>query len=242
MKTRRAIALLTYLILLNTMNAKAALISATDLWDVSDSNNGTTVTNDSGMKWRNGTSSSLNMFGGTGGVESANAIFKDVLNEPLLPTVPEGFVHFVEWNTGSQIDLHRFNLVAKHDGTTTPPGRAFKHFTLYSGDGSGNWITIYDADTFALYGQAVNYVDSRFLELEVDLAAPIISRYFRAEFIQAAPKPANAHFAQGPRIFELDGYNTFADGTTFSAVPEPTTLALLGLGLAGVGFSRRKTT
>ena len=111
-----------------------------------------------------------------------------------------------------------------------------------TGDGSGNWTSIYEVDTLALYGQGENYTQFNFLELEVDLNL-VSAQYFRAEFTQAAPKPSNAHFAQGPRILELDGYSTFKDGTTTQNVvsaPEPTTFVLLSLGLFGFGFNKRK--
>ena len=82
------------------------------------------VTGDSGMA---GSTDADNMFGcGCGGAEGTNAIFKDILNGAV---VPEGYIHWVEWETASVVDLRRFNLEAAHDGTSIPPARPLSILT-----------------------------------------------------------------------------------------------------------------
>lgn len=117
--------------------------------------------------------------------------------------------------------------------------RAFDHFQLYVGDGSGNWTSIFDLDNITSYddynGPTYNLWYQ--MELAVNLTGPVVGQYFRAEFTQASWSSSTA---VGPRICELDGYDTYLDGSTTDPVPEPATMLLLGSGLVGLAGFRRK--
>jgi len=199
-------------------------ISSTDLWDI---NSGATMDATSGvMNYRSSWKSDIrDMFGGAFAViEANNTIFKDYMSpQNVGGSVPAGFTHFVEWSTTSAVTLRSFALHAFNEGMGR---RAFNHFALYTGDGVGTWTSIYNASP--IYNGT--------LEIAVNLT-PTTAQYFRAEFVQA---PWSSSTAVGPRIQELDGFDTFLDGST-GGVPEPATLVLFGLGLAGLGCSRRKT-
>ncbi len=213
------------------INAMAVPYSYSDLWDVS---NGVTINSTSGVLnynsvWR---SDIRDMFGSNYGYpEPGNTIFKDYMSPGLSGgNVQAGYTHFVEWNTSSLVTLRSFALHASNEpsgGNTGMLRRAFSQFRLFTGDGAGNWTTIYDTGPGFTYEGA--------LEIATDITA-ISAQYFRAEFVQAS---WNDPRAVGPRIVELDGFSTFLDGSTGN-VPEPATLALMGLGLAGVGFRRKK--
>jgi len=199
-------------------------ISSTDLWDI---NNGATMDATSGvMNYRPSWKSDIrDMFGGAFAViEPTNTIFKDYMSPGYVGgSVPAGFTHFVEWSTPGAVTLRSFALHVQNEGMDR---RAFNHFALYTGDGAGTWTSIY----------SVSPVYSGFFEIAMDIT-PTTAQYFRAEFVQA---PWSSAAAVGPRIRELDGFDTFLDGGTGS-VPEPATLVLFGLGLAGLGWSRRRT-
>ncbi|GEM_PF-1240990 len=219
--------------------------STTDLWDISQ---GSTVTGDSGvLYYRDNYKSSINnMFGAydTSTTEHYNTIFKDYIPPGNYgASVSEGYVHWVEWQTSLEMTLRSFNLVASHDGSPRDIRyRGFTDFYLYVGIES-IWTEIYhyqtDADGNLHYDGGETYTAAHSLELAIDVA-PVTSQYFRAEFIQAPVLAANA---AGSRVIELDGYDTFLDGSTSPGpdpIPEPATIFLLGSGLAGLLFYRRK--
>ena len=122
--------------------------------------------------------------------------------------------------------------------------RAFDHFELLAYVG-GDWQTIHEQDFAASTGNPYGYggsptysPDTNWLELEVDLLKSVDAQYFRSEFRQASWTHSTAI---GPRVWELDGYDTFLDGSTgTNPVPVPATMLLLGSGLIGlVGFRRK---
>ena len=208
-------------------------MSTDDLWDVSK---GSTVTATSGILTPSSYWGSFpeGMFGGynTSYIEPSNTIFADYQ--------AAGTTHWIEWQSLNAMTLRSFNLVASHDGAGNINKRGFTEFRLFARSNPGDsWTSVYtyatDPDNDSNYGGGTTYTNTWALELGVDLSSAITAQYFRAEFDQAG-SPSNA---SGPRILELDGYDTFLDGTT--PVPEPATMLLFGTGLAGLaGFRTRK--
>lgn len=227
MKTKFTIFLFVAALLLPSLSV-AVPISSTDLWDVSQ---GTLVDSTSGaLNYRPTYASDVrNMLGGTfGTIEAGNLLFKDFMSPGYQGgSVPAGFTHYVEWHTSASVTLRSFALHASNEGMTR---RSFSEFSLYSGDGSGTWSSFYDSDT-------VNY--NAYQEFSADIT-PVTAQYFRAEFVQAS---WSSNIAVGPRILELDGFDTFLDGSTGGGtpVPEPATILLFGLGLFSLaGVNRKK--
>lgn len=223
----------------NTSMAKS--VSTSDLWDV---NNGAVIDATSGPLYYSSSYRSYveNIFGASGGIAGSYTLFKDY-NSPYYSggSVSAGYIHYVEWHTPNPITLRSFNLVAYNEGMNK---RAFDHFELLA-DVGGVWQTIYEQDFAASPGNPYGYGGSptydtatNWLELEVDLLNSVDAQNFRAEFQQASWTDSRAI---GPRVWELDGYDTFLDGTTdTNPVPVPATMLLLGSGLIGlVGFRKK---
>lgn len=214
---------------------QALPLSYNDLWDVSQ---GATVTATSGALSGGWSSDARNMFGGTFGSGpsdvTTNTIFKDYQ--------PAGYMHWVEWHTAAPVTLGGLNLVAAHDSGGSESRdinyRGFRHFTLYTGDGLGNWTQIYsyttDPDSDLDYGGGATYPPQYFLEL-TDSFGPLVAQYFRAEFVQYGNGSSVYRDSQGPRIVELDGLAPIPAG-----LPEPGVLGLVGLALASFAVQRRR--
>ena len=192
----------------------------TDLWDLAQ---GITITGNSDTL----TGSPIrNMFGDTGGTlgieEVANTLFQDGQDR--------GFVHFVEWQTATAVVIEQINIWASHDlpFPLDANDRGFSEVRIFA-DG----VMILDLSTTNPYDYGTRQFGLLFEEF---LSAPVTASSFRAEFVQFGQfgGQTDQTFSSGPRVWELDAIGTVA------AVPEPGTLALLGIGLVGMGLSRRR--
>ena len=188
--------------------AQAIVPVYNDVWDISQ---GAVVTNTSGML-----TDGRDMFGGTYGyVEAGNALFAD--------WQPDGYTHWIEWNTPNVINLTGFNLFAAHDGNN-PAARAIREFRIFYKDG-GNWTKFYTFDPTHPYGSGL-YQNEFALSVN---GLNINAQYFRAEFDQYG----YTQWASGPRVYELDGFS--------NPVPEPGSLWMLGTGLLGfIGYGKAR--
>jgi hypothetical protein len=205
--------------------ASALPISATDLWQ------SPTVLTHSGVVPQ---SDIRDMFGGAfAAAETGNTVFRDF--------EPAGTLHSVEWQTAAAVTLRSFILNAAHDG---PPrdanARGFSEFRLYAFDTlSSSFALIFTFDPANPYGTSSAPANSivetnaslNLLSLGVNLA-PVTAQRFKADFVQFGTFGGNAN---GPRILEFDGFDTFLTQASVPQAPEPATLAVLGPALLMLG-------
>jgi hypothetical protein len=150
------------------------------------------------------------MFGGTFSVnESGDTLFSD--------GKPEGFTHFIEWQTAAPVTLRSFRLFAVGDGPFYNNQREFAQFTLKTKPvGSSEYTVLYSFTPTHSY----TFVDQSNSELiEADVPA-VTAQLFRAEFVQYN---GDRGF-DGPRVLELDGFET-SIGSVPACFPAPGSLA-----------------
>ena len=165
-----------------------------DLWDISQ---GTIVTSHSGVIEE---ADIRNIFGGNFGPFAEITLFQDQL--------PAGTIHSVEWQTAQPIELESFNIFANHDHIPDFDAnfRGFSAFRLFAQDlVTSNFELLAEIFPSNPYdGTPGNMSSDGFLALSIDVA-PTVAQVFRAEFVQFGDIEP---FASGPRIEELDGFDT----------------------------------
>jgi len=163
---------------------------------------GTRVVSNSGVQLE-----ASNLFDGLipAAPETGNTIFSD--------SKPPGFIHFIEWVTGSPIALRSLSLFASGDSSASNFQREFARFTLKAKPAGSTNYDLVLADFIPTH--PYTFVDSNtFLLLKADINATS-AQSFRAEFLQYT---AGRGF-DGPRIMELDGFglpDPFFDGIPVS--------------------------
>ncbi len=193
-------------------NSRAALLTVTpvflpatnDLWDVSQ---GTVVTGTSGAN--SPYSDIRDMFGGSfSWVEPGDTVLADGR--------PDGFVHYVEWQTFGPVTVNSFALFAAGDGPQYLNEREFSKFVLKARSSASvtNFdLTLYELD---VTNHPYTFVDPTDVALIVTNITPVTAQYFRAEFTQYTA----GRGYDGPRIIELDGFGT-RDYTNLPPFPPP---------------------
>src|SRR5262249_2760798 len=120
--------------------------------------------------------------------ETGSAIFTD--------SAPDGFVHFIEWETPSPVTVQAFGLIGGHDTALKEFIRAFRGFRLYSGgDGDDRYKLFHEESVPVPYGSG--YCGCLLVRFR-NLKTPVTARHFRVEFVQNG-----AGIYHGARAIEL---------------------------------------
>jgi hypothetical protein len=186
-RTRIAIAIIIVLGAGKIVGTVSGAEPSVNLWHVSQ---GIAITDTSGLR---PSSDARDMFGGAfSSVESGDTVFAD--------GKPEGFIHYVEWQTKTPISLESFRLLAVGNGPLFNNEREFSTFTLKakSSPTSSFDIILY---SFAPT-QPYTFADPVTSELLTTNITPTVAQFFRAEFAQYNGQRG----FDGPRVIELAGY------------------------------------
>lgn len=162
------------------------------VWDISQ---GIRILSDSGLEQGEGTMRAEDLFGGnlseSSSGETGSAIFQD--------SQPDGFTHFIEWETPAPVTVRSFGLIASHDAAFYGFQRAFRSFRLLARhDASEPFTLVYAENIPVPYGEGPF---SCMLYLFRNLETPLLARQFRVEFVQNGQGPWH-----GPRAIELYGF------------------------------------
>jgi len=137
--------------------------------------------------------------------ETGTAIFDD--------SAPDGFVHFVEWETPSVVTVRSFGLIGAHETALNGFIRAFRGFRLYARvEGAEKFSLLYEEDAPVPYG--FGYCGSLLVRFR-NLSSPVTARHFRVEFIQNG-----SGVYHGSRAIELYGFNAPLDAPLIGAALE----------------------
>ncbi len=161
--------------------------STNDLWDISQ---GVTIATNSPVRVG---FDARDTFGGTfSSGEPGDTIFSD--------SMPDGYVHFIEWQTPQPVALGSFVLFAVGDGPANSNQREFSQFILRA---KSPGASDFDLVLYAYVPtHPYTFADEANLALIAANIAPVNAQAFRAEFIQYT----SGRGYDGPRIIELDGY------------------------------------
>lgn len=213
------------MLILCSSSALAAIVTPThqvnnDLWDVAQ---GTTVTANSGS----GAPPIAGMIGfATGPQLSQDSYFAD--------GKPQGFAHFIEIKTASPVTVRSLNVWGGDDRSSgNTLRRSFNEFRLFGWNGTAFQLLL-DLPITLPYAQQGPPGSDGALIVQSDFGNGFTTDRWRAEFVQ--PAAYNGTFF-GPRVLEMDGFNTFLDGTT--QIPLPPGLMVGAIGAGMTPFCRR---
>jgi hypothetical protein len=198
--------------------------STDDLWDLSE---GAVVTGSSAIS---GGFDARDIFGGVfGTIDDGQCIFLD--NQ-----APD-FVHYIEWQTPTDVTVGRFVLFAEGDGPASNNQREFAQFVLRakSSPGAPDYdLTLF---TYDVPDHPYAYVDPTNRIVLYTNFTPVTAASFRAEFVQRT----TGGFFDAPRIWELDGYPmepivTIPPTNKTVAVQESFVMAVKAIGAPPLGY------
>jgi hypothetical protein len=137
--------------------------------------------------------------------EKGSAIFDD--------SAPDGFIHFIEWETPLPVTVRSFGLIGAHETALNEFIRAFRGFRLYARpEGDRNYSVLCEETVPVPYG--TGYCGSLLVRFR-NLQTPVTARHFRIEFIQNG---SGAY--HGARAVELYGFGVPLSSSLIAAALE----------------------
>lgn len=137
--------------------------------------------------------------------EKGSAIFDD--------SAPDGFVHFIEWETPSPVTVRSFGVIGGHETALNAFIRAFRGFRLYARpEGDEHYSLLYEENVPVPYGSG--YCASLLVQFR-NLQTPATARQFRVEFIQNGSGTYH-----GARAIELYGFGVPLSSSLIAAALE----------------------
>jgi hypothetical protein len=174
-----------------------------------------------------------NFSGGAQAGASFDGSLSDPDNVTFFSTGGAGTQGFVEFSTGSDVTLNGIRLFAHSDGVENGNRRSMRAFRFFADtDHNGSFETeLVNVAVDVDYGAAQVFTDADPTQSMLDATFMFGGSVTASNFRYVVDQGVSFGQFAGVRVQELDA---------IGAVPEPASMALLGLGLAGLGVSRRK--